>query len=221
MGSSVFSFVQKAQKVRFLVYILAHFAMAVETKIFLSKKKKTIMSEYRSPLVEPEPVPEPVKATESPVPEKVDEVNPEISKSAHSVESVKESDSSESDEEFSDCESEDEIQTDPRFFHSSVPCTHQAHYIWLSHPKRRLPWAFTDSQLGWSPYQHPLYQTSNNVYGAIPTRLGALPVTYHGKVPIFSMSYRQIEVMENCGMYKNHGLNTSLDSSKVYDDPRL
>ena len=104
----------------------------------------------------------------------------------------------------------------------------QAHYIWLSHPKRRLPWAFTDSQLGWSPfelpwspYQHPLYQTSNNVYGAIPTRLGALPVTYHGKVPIFSMSYRQIEVMENCGMYKNHGLNTSLDSSKVYDDPRL
>ena len=99
--------------------------MAVETKIFLSKKKKTIMSEYRSPLVEPEPVPEPVKITESPVPEIVEEVNPEISKSAHSVESVKESDSSESDEEFSDCESEDEIQTDPRFFHSSVPCTHQ------------------------------------------------------------------------------------------------
>ena len=99
--------------------------MAVETKIFLSKKKKTIMSEYRSPLVEPEPVPEPVKVKEPPVPEKVDEVNPEISKSAHSVESVKESDSSESDEEFSDCESEDEIQTDPRFFHSSVPCTHQ------------------------------------------------------------------------------------------------
>merc|ERR1711937_648229 len=59
------------QKVRFLVYILAHFAMAVETKIFLSKKKKTIMSEYRSPLVEPEPVPEPVKVTESPVPEKI------------------------------------------------------------------------------------------------------------------------------------------------------
>merc|ERR1711937_620017 len=128
MGSSVFSFVQKAQKVRFLVYILAHFAMAVETKIFLSKKKKTIMSEYRSPLVEPEPVPDP---------EKVEDVNPEISKSAHSVDSVKDSDSSESDEEFSDCESEDEIQTDPRFFHSSVPCTHQAHYIWLSHPKRR------------------------------------------------------------------------------------
>ena len=102
--------------------------MAVETKIFLSKKKKTIMSEYRSPLVEPEPVPEPVKVTESPGPEKVDEVKPEISKSAHSVEirlSVKQSDSSESDEEFSDCESEDEIQTDPRFFHSSVPCTHQ------------------------------------------------------------------------------------------------
>ena len=99
--------------------------MAVETKIFLSKKKKTIMSEYRSPLVESEPVPEPVKIKEPPVPEKVDEVNPEISKSAHSVESVKESDSSESDEEFSDCESEDEIQTDPRFFHSSVPCTHQ------------------------------------------------------------------------------------------------
>ena len=99
--------------------------MTVETKIFLSKKKKTIMSEYRSPLVEPEPVPEPVKVTESPVPEKVEEVNPEISKSAHSVESVKESDSSESDEEFSDCESEDEIQTDSRFFHSSVPCTHQ------------------------------------------------------------------------------------------------
>ena len=123
--SSVFSFVQKVQKVRFLVYFLAHFAMAVETKIFLSKKKKTIMSEYRSPLVEPEPVPEPVKVKEPPVPEKVDEVNPEISKSAHSVESVKESDSSESDEEFSDCESEDEIQTDPRFFHSSVPCTHQ------------------------------------------------------------------------------------------------
>merc|ERR1711973_781351 len=220
MGSFVFSFVQKAQKVRFFfVLFSAPFAMAVETKIFLSKKKKTIMSEYRSPLVEPEPVPELVKVTESPVPEKVEEVNPEISKSAHSVESVKESDSSESDEE---------IQTDSRFFHSSVPCTHQAHYIWLSHPKRRLPWAFTDSQLGWSPfelpwspYQHPLYQTSNNVYGAIPTRLGALPVTYHGKVPIFSMSYRQIEVMENCGMYKNHGLNTSLDSSKVYDDPRL
>ena len=103
--------------------------MTVETKIFLSKKKKTIMSEYRSPLVEPEPVPEPVKVKEPPVPEKVDDLtlrlNPEISKSAHSVESVKESDSSESDEEFSDCESEDEIQTDPRFFHSSVPCTHQ------------------------------------------------------------------------------------------------
>merc|ERR1712131_74156 len=112
MGSSVFSLVQKVQKVRFLVYFLAHFAMAVETKIFLSKKKKTIMSEYRSPLVEPEPVPEPVKVKEPPVPEKIDEINPEISKSAHSVESVKESDLSESDEEFSDCESEDEIQTD-------------------------------------------------------------------------------------------------------------
>merc|ERR1711973_428095 len=104
MGSSVFSFVQKVQKVCFLVYFLVHFAMAVETKIFLSKKKKTIMSEYRSPLVEPEPVPEPVKVTESPVPEKIEEVNPEISKSAHSVESVNftESVSSESDEEFSD-----------------------------------------------------------------------------------------------------------------------
>ena len=115
----------KSTKSSFFVLFSAPFAMTVETKIFLSKKKKTIMSEYRSPLVEPEPVPEPVKVTESPVPEKVEEVNPKISKSTHSVESVKESDSSESDEEFSDCESEDEIQTDSRFFHSSVPCTHQ------------------------------------------------------------------------------------------------
>ena len=107
--------------------------MAVETKIFLSKKKKTIMSEYRSPLVEPEPQSEPdttavksvVDVTEALVTEK-DEIEPKESESQVSVESERESEeSSESEEDFSDCESEDEIESDPRFFHSSVPCTHQ------------------------------------------------------------------------------------------------
>merc|ERR1712131_471245 len=101
MGVLFFRSFKKHKKFVFFVLFSAPFAMAVETKIFLSKKKKTIMSEYRSPLVEPEPVPEPVKVTESPVPEKVEEVNPKISKSTHSVEIVKESDLSESDEEFS------------------------------------------------------------------------------------------------------------------------
>lgn len=115
-----------------------------------------------------------------------------------------------------------------RFFHCPVPCTHQSHYKWLSEPKRHLPYSFTHSQrrwkpynLPWSPYQHPLYQTSNNVYGAIPARLPIIPITFHGKTPTFSMGYRKVEIMERCGMYKNYGFNTSVDSSKVYDDPRL
>jgi len=115
-----------------------------------------------------------------------------------------------------------------RFFNCPVPCTHQSHYKWLSEPKHHLPYSFTNSQenwkpfnLPWSPYQHPLYQTTNNVYGAIPSRLPNIPNTFHGKTPNFSMSYRKVEIMERCGMFKNYGFNTSLDRSKVYDEPKI
>ena len=117
-----------------------------------------------------------------------------------------------------------------RFFHSSVPCMHQSHYKWLAEPKRHLPYAFTNAQeqwqpfkLPWSPYQHPLYRTSNNVYGAVPTRLPLISSTFHGLRPNFSMSYRKVENIHDrrCGMYKNFGFSSALDSSNVYDDPRL
>lgn len=109
-----------------------------------------------------------------------------------------------------------ETKTD-QFFHCSIPCTHQAHLIWLSQPKRHLPLAFSRMQrnlkpykLPSSPYQHALYQTTNNVYGALPTRSVIMPREFHGKIRNFSKSFRQ------CGMYKNFGLNTSLNS-KVQD----
>ena len=37
------------------------------------------------------------------------------------------------------------------------------------------------------------------------------------------MSYRKVENIHDrrCGMYKNFGFSSALDSSNVYDDPRL
>ena len=62
---------------------------------------------------------------------------------------------------------------------------------------------------------HPLYQTSSNLYGEMHSTPATVPSTYHGKLQRFSQH------LGLCGMYRNHSLNTAMDRSKVYDQPRM
>ncbi|XP_033098714.1 UPF0691 protein C9orf116 homolog [Anneissia japonica] len=57
--------------------------------------------------------------------------------------------------------------------------------------------------------QHPMYITSNNVYGKKAPTVHTMPNSFHAKSQKFSQH------LGNCGMYRNHGLNTSTDKSKV------
>jgi len=62
---------------------------------------------------------------------------------------------------------------------------------------------------------HPLYQTSSSVYGELSATSETAPSTFHGKSQTFSQH------LGVCGMYRNHSLNTAMDKSNVYDQPKM
>lgn len=58
---------------------------------------------------------------------------------------------------------------------------------------------------------HPIYRTSNSDYGSRPPSVHTMPTRFAAKSQEFS------EQLGSCGMYKNHSLNTAVDSSNVPD----
>ena len=59
--------------------------------------------------------------------------------------------------------------------------------------------------------QHPLYKTSNCVYGSREPSVHTMPVTFHAKSNTFSGH------LGVCGMYRNHSLNCTEDKAIVPD----
>ncbi|XP_003731348.1 UPF0691 protein C9orf116 homolog [Strongylocentrotus purpuratus] len=55
--------------------------------------------------------------------------------------------------------------------------------------------------------QNPLYYTTNMGYGSIPPTVDTVPTCFHAKTNKFS------EHLGKCGMYRNEGLNTGMESS--------
>ncbi|KAE8582398.1 hypothetical protein XENTR_v10020106 [Xenopus tropicalis] len=56
---------------------------------------------------------------------------------------------------------------------------------------------------------NPLYRTSNQIYGSRPPTVHEMPTTFNGISDKFS------ETAVKCGMYRNHGFNTSTERSYV------
>ncbi|CAD5115373.1 DgyrCDS4352 [Dimorphilus gyrociliatus] len=56
---------------------------------------------------------------------------------------------------------------------------------------------------------NPMYRTTNSSYGSNPPNVHTMPTTFRAKSQKFSKHLGQ------CGMYKNHSLNTSMDKSNV------
>ncbi|XP_002741195.1 piercer of microtubule wall 2 protein-like isoform X1 [Saccoglossus kowalevskii] len=57
--------------------------------------------------------------------------------------------------------------------------------------------------------QHPMYRTTNSKYGSMPPSVHTMPTSFHARSQKFS------EPLGKCGMYRNKGLNTGMDQSKV------
>ncbi|KAL6459161.1 hypothetical protein MHYP_G00326330 [Metynnis hypsauchen] len=56
---------------------------------------------------------------------------------------------------------------------------------------------------------HPLYQTTNQVYGSKKPTVHEMPTTFHGSHRKFS------EHILKSGMYRDNGFNTSLEKSRI------
>ncbi|XP_069097687.1 piercer of microtubule wall 1 protein isoform X1 [Pleurodeles waltl] len=56
---------------------------------------------------------------------------------------------------------------------------------------------------------HPLYKTSNQTYGSRPPTVHEMPTCFNSKANEFS------DRLARSGMYRNNGLNTSLETSYV------
>ncbi|CAH2316711.1 Hypothetical predicted protein [Pelobates cultripes] len=56
---------------------------------------------------------------------------------------------------------------------------------------------------------NPLYRTSNQTYGRRPPTVHEMPTTFNSKSSKFSA------IGAKCGMYRNNGLNTSIENSYV------
>ncbi|OCT65306.1 UPF0691 protein C9orf116 homolog [Xenopus laevis] len=56
---------------------------------------------------------------------------------------------------------------------------------------------------------NPLYRTSNQAYGSRPPTVHEMPTKFNGISDKFS------EKAVKCGMYRNHGFNTSIEKSYV------
>jgi len=59
--------------------------------------------------------------------------------------------------------------------------------------------------------QNPLYRTTANDYGGGLPNVRTMPATFHGVSNAFSQH------LSVCGPYRDHGLNTSSDKSRVPD----
>ncbi|XP_077981051.1 piercer of microtubule wall 1 protein-like isoform X3 [Glandiceps talaboti] len=57
--------------------------------------------------------------------------------------------------------------------------------------------------------QHPMYMTTNMTYGSKPPSVHTMPTSFHARTQKFS------EPLGKCGMYRNKGLNTGMDVSRV------
>ncbi|WAR25758.1 CI116-like protein [Mya arenaria] len=57
--------------------------------------------------------------------------------------------------------------------------------------------------------QHPMYRTTAATYGAKTPSVHTMPTSFHCRSQKFS------EHLGTCGMYRNHSLNTNLDTSNV------
>jgi len=56
--------------------------------------------------------------------------------------------------------------------------------------------------------QHPMYKTTANSYGRTAPNVHTMPTSFHCKSQKFSQH------LGDCGMYKNHSLNTAIDKTK-------
>ncbi|KAM8933796.1 piercer of microtubule wall 1 protein [Pelodytes ibericus] len=56
---------------------------------------------------------------------------------------------------------------------------------------------------------NPLYRTTNQTYGSKPPTVHEMPTTFNSSSSKFS------DLGTECGMYRNHGLNTSTEKSYV------
>ncbi|XP_021269216.1 UPF0691 protein C9orf116 homolog [Numida meleagris] len=59
------------------------------------------------------------------------------------------------------------------------------------------------------PEPHPLYRTTNQEYGRRAPTVHEVPTSFHVISHAFS------DTLGQCGMYRNDGLNTSLEKSRV------
>ncbi|XP_038067888.1 UPF0691 protein C9orf116 homolog [Patiria miniata] len=57
--------------------------------------------------------------------------------------------------------------------------------------------------------QNPMYRTTNMTYGNRDPTVHTMPTTFRARSQKFSVH------LGTCGMYRNQGLNTALDQSKV------
>ena len=76
----------------------------------------------------------------------------------------------------------------------------------------RLPERFADAALWrWRrKYEHPVYMTSNNDYGAKPPSQPMMPLSWHGVKGEFTKNYIKAEV-------RTGNFTTGLPSSRVHD----
>ncbi|NXG46926.1 CI116 protein, partial [Psilopogon haemacephalus] len=59
------------------------------------------------------------------------------------------------------------------------------------------------------PEPHPLYRTSNGEYGSRAPTVHDVPTSFHVTSHAFT------DALGQCGMYRDNGLNTGLDKSRV------
>jgi len=76
--------------------------------------------------------------------------------------------------------------------------------------EKPLPFRFQnpDSFENHTKRQHPLYMTSNNMYGARIPVAQEMPTEFHGRINGFSDTFTG-------GMYRDFGLNTASNKSRV------
>ncbi|NWR57633.1 CI116 protein, partial [Bucorvus abyssinicus] len=59
------------------------------------------------------------------------------------------------------------------------------------------------------PQPHPRYRTTNQTYGSKAPSVHEVPTSFHSTSHAFS------DTLAQCGMYRDNGLNTSLEKSHV------
>ncbi|CBY08107.1 unnamed protein product [Oikopleura dioica] len=206
-------------------------------KLFMSRKKPDLIHEYIQVLVAEkqklvgllEQTTEALeKATGQTMPPKIAESDDKSFEHVEDISSDEEIEADDSGIHTDSGEAGSEINEEDEFFMNNecaMPCMHQSHYLWLArrteHLRASCPPGSRPYNTEFTPYEHPLYRTSNNSYGAYPMERALANRHHHGILPLFSLPMHQImSNLERHG-FSGHGFNTSIDRSKVYDQPRL